>query len=242
MNVRVYADTEAIGTAGATLFAATVIAKPDCVFGLATGSTPVPTYRKMAELYRAGAVDYSRVTTFNLDEYVGLGHEHDQSYYYFMHDNLFQHINIPEESIHVLSGTADDLEKECADYDAMIGRSGGIDLQILGIGRNGHIAFNEPTTVFPPKTHIVDLTESTIDANKRFFADVRDVPRQALTMGIGSIMKARAILIIATGADKAQAVKDMIQGPVDPQCPASILQLHPDVTVMLDAPAASLLG
>ena len=225
MNVRVYADTEAIGTAGATLFAATVIAKPDCVFGLATGSTPVPTYRKMAELYRAGAVDYSRV-----------------SYYYFMHDNLFQHINIPEESIHVLSGTADDLEKECADYDAMIDRAGGIDLQILGIGRNGHIAFNEPTTVFPPKTHIVDLTESTIDANKRFFADVRDVPRQALTMGIGSIMKARAILIIATGADKAQAVKDMIQGPVDPQCPASILQLHPDVTVMLDAPAASLLG
>lgn len=130
------------------------------------------------------------------------GHEHDQSYYYFMHDNLFQHINIPEESIHVLSGTADDLEKECADYDAMIDRAGGIDLQILGIGRNGHIAFNEPTTVFPPKTHIVDLTESTIDANKRFFADVRDVPRQALTMGIGSIMKARAILIIATGADK----------------------------------------
>lgn len=173
MNVRVYADTEAIGTAGATLFAATVIAKPDCVFGLATGSTPVPTYRKMAELYQAGAVDYSRVTTFNLDEYVGLGHEHDQSYYYFMHDNLFQHINIPEESIHVLSGTADDLEKECADYDAMIDRAGGIDLQILGIGRNGHIAFNEPTTVFPPKTHIVDLTESTIDANKRFFADVR---------------------------------------------------------------------
>ena len=137
MNVRVYADTEAIGTAGATLFAATVIAKPDCVFGLATGSTPVPTYRKMAELYQAGAVDYSRVTTFNLDEYVGLGHEHDQSYYYFMHDNLFQHINIPEESIHVLSGTADDLEKECADYDAMIDRAGGIDLQILGIAHYG---------------------------------------------------------------------------------------------------------
>ena len=233
---------EEMSKKAANIIASVVTLKPDCMLGLATGSSPIGTYDELVKKYEAGDLDFSEVTTVNLDEYKGLPKENEQSYYYFMHDNLFQHINIPEESIHVLSGTADDLEKECADYDAMIDRAGGIDLQILGIGRNGHIAFNEPTTVFPPKTHIVDLTESTIDANKRFFADVRDVPRQALTMGIGSIMKARAILIIATGADKAQAVKDMIQGPVDPQCPASILQLHPDVTVMLDAPAASLLG
>lgn len=241
MNVRVYKDADAIGAAAASLFAAQVIAKPNTVLGLATGSTPIPTYRKMAELYKEGAVDYSAVTTYNLDEYVGLDHDHDQSYYYFMHDNLFKYINIPEEQIHVLSGTAADPAAECAEYDAAIDAAGGIDLQILGIGRNGHIAFNEPADVFPPKTHVVNLTESTIDANKRFFASADDVPRQALTMGIGSIMKAKSILIIATGADKAEAVKAMIKGDIDPRCPASVLQLHPQVTVMLDEAAASLL-
>ncbi len=241
MNVRVYKDADAIGSAAASLFAAQVIAKPNAVLGLATGSTPIPTYRRMAALYEEGAVDYSSVTTYNLDEYVGLDHSHDQSYYYFMHDNLFKYINIPEEQIHVLSGTASDPAAECAEYDAAIDAAGGIDLQILGIGRNGHIAFNEPADVFPPKTHVVNLTESTIEANKRFFASADDVPRQALTMGIGSIMKAKAILIIATGADKAEAVRMMIKGSVDPHCPASVLQLHPQVTVMLDEAAASLL-
>ncbi len=239
VNVRVYKDAEAIGAAAASLFAAQVISKPNCVLGLATGSSPIPTYRHMAELYEEGAVDYSGVTTYNLDEYVGLGHDHDQSYYFFMHDHLFRFINIPENHIHVLSGTASDTAAECEAYDAAIDAAGGIDLQILGIGRNGHIAFNEPADVFPPKTHVVQLTQSTIEANKRFFESADDVPRQALTMGIGSIMKARAILIIATGADKADAVKAMVQGPVDPHCPASVLQLHKKVTVMLDAPAAS---
>jgi len=239
MNVRVYKNAEAIGAAAAALFAAQVISKPNCVLGLATGSTPLPTYRRMAALYEEGAVDYSGVTTYNLDEYVGLDHDHDQSYYYFMHDNLFKYINIPEEQIHVLSGMAADPAEECKAYDAAIDAAGGIDLQILGIGRNGHIAFNEPTDTFPPTTHIVDLTESTIEANKRFFASADDVPRQALTMGIGSIMKAKAIVIIATGADKADAINAMVNGPVDPQCPASVLQLHPNVTVMLDEGAAS---
>ena len=230
MNVRTYKDPQAIGTAAAALFSAKVIENPHAVLGLATGSTPIPTYTKMAEMYACGAVDFSGVTTYNLDEYVGLGHDHPQSYYYFMMDNLFRHINVPESSIHVLSGTASDSAAEC-----------GIDLQILGIGRNGHIAFNEPADAFAPVTHVVDLTQSTIEANTRFFSSSDEVPRQALSMGIGSIMKAKAIVLIATGADKAEAVKAMITGPVTPQCPASILQLHPNVTIMLDAPAASLL-
>lgn len=241
MTVRVYKNAEAIGKAAASLFAATVIRKPDCVLGFATGSTPVPTYQALSELYRDGAVDFSGVTTYNLDEYVGLGHEHEQSYYYFMTDNLFRHINVPKENIHVLSGTAKDPAAECAAYDAAIDAAGGIDLQILGIGNNGHIAFNEPASTFAPTTHVVNLTESTIQANTRFFNNSDEVPRQALTMGIGSIMKARAIVIIATGAAKAEAVKAMLTGPVDPTCPASVLQLHPDVTVMLDEAAASLL-
>ena len=218
-----------------------MIRKPDAVLGLATGSTPIPTYQKMAELYQIGAVDFSQVTTYNLDEYVGLDHAHPQSYYYFMMDNLFRHINVPEDHIHVLSGTAADPEAECAAYEKAIEAAGGIDLQILGIGRNGHIAFNEPADIFPAVTHVVDLTPSTIEANTRFFSSADEVPRQAVSMGIGSIMKARSIVLIATGADKAEAVKALVQGPVDPHCPASILQLHPDTTIMLDAAAASLL-
>lgn len=241
MNIRVYKDADSIGAAAATLFAACVTQKPDCVLGLATGSSPIPTYRKMAELYRDGAVDYSGVTTYNLDEYVGLDHAHDQSYYYFMMENLFRHINVKAENIHVLSGIAPDPEQECRDYESAIAASGGIDLQILGIGRNGHIAFNEPADSFAPVTHIVELTESTIDANKRFFASADDVPRRALTTGIGTIMKARAIVLIATGADKAEAIRAMAKGPVTPRCPASILQFHPNVTVMADEAAASLL-
>lgn len=241
MNVRIYKDAKAIGTAAAALFAAQVIDKPNSVLGLATGSSPIPTYQKMAEMYREGAVDFSGVTTFNLDEYVGLDHGHDQSYYYFMMENLFKHINVPHDRIHVLSGTAANVEDECRHYEEMIEAAGGIDLQILGIGRNGHIAFNEPADAFAPTTHIVELTESTIEANKRFFASADDVPRRALTMGIGSIMKARSIVIIATGSDKAEAIKEMVNGPISPSCPASILQVHPDTVVMVDEAAGALL-
>lgn len=241
MVVKVYKDAETIGKAAAAMFAARVLEKPDCVLGLATGSTPIPTYNAMINYFKEGTVDYSKVTTFNLDEYVGLTHEHDQSYYYFMHDNLFNSINVPEESIHVLCGTADDLEAECAQYEAAIEAAGGVDLQILGIGHNGHIAFNEPADTFAAKTHVVSLTPRTIEANTRFFASSADVPRQAVTMGIGTIMKSKAIVLVATGAGKAQAVHDMIYGEIDPKCPASILQLHPNVTIICDKDAASML-
>lgn len=241
MNVCVYKKEETIGAAAASLFAACVIQKPKCVLGLATGSTPIPTYQKMAELFRDGVVDFSEVTTYNLDEYVGLDHDHEQSYYHFMWENLFRHINVPKDRIHVLSGTAADPEKECAEYEKAIDAAGGIDLQILGIGRNGHIAFNEPTDHFPATTHVVELTESTIEANKRFFESADEVPRRALTTGIGTIMKARAIVLVATGKDKAEAVRAMVKGPVTPQCPASILQLHENATILVDEAAASLL-
>ena len=239
MTVRVYKNAEAIGKAAASLFAATVIRKPDCVLGFATGSTPVPTYQALSELYRDGAVDFSRVTTYNLDEYVGLGHEHEQSYYYFMTDNLFRHINVPKENIHVLSGTAKDPAAECAAYDAAIDAAGGIDLQILGIGNNGHIAFNEPASTFAPTTHVVNLTESTIQANKRFFEKVEDVPTQAYTMGIKNIMQARKVLLIVSGEGKAEILDKVLYGPVTPQVPASILQMHPDVTIVADEAALS---
>lgn len=241
MNVLVYKTTEEIASAAAAIFAAQVIGNPDSVLGLATGSTPVPTYKKLIELYESGVVDFSGVTTYNLDEYCGLERTHDQSYYDFMMQNLFGDINVPSENIHVLSGMAEDPEAECETYEASIEYDGGIDLQILGLGNNGHIAFNEPCAFFPARTHVVNLTESTIEANKRFFASADDVPRQAVTMGIGTIMKAYKILLIATGKNKAEAVKAMIQGEIDPMCPASILQLHGDVTVLLDEAAAGLL-
>lgn len=241
MNIKIYKDASAIGEAAAAIFAAQVISNPKSVLGLATGSSPIPTYKQLISLYRQGLVDFSQVTTFNLDEYLGLDHSHPQSYYYFMMENLFDGINVPKENIHVPSGLMKDIESECAAYDDAIAAAGGIDVQVLGIGNNGHIAFNEPCDFFPMGTHKVALTQSTIEANTRFFSSSDEVPRQALSMGIGSIMKAKAIVLIATGADKAEAVKAMITGPVTPQCPASILQLHPNVTIMLDAPAASLL-
>ena len=241
MNIITVKNYEEMSKMAAHILAAQVIAKPDSVLGLATGSTPIGIYDCLAEWCKNGEVDFSKAATVNLDEYRGLDHSNDQSYYYFMTDNLFRHINVPKENIHVLSGTAKDPAAECAAYDAAIDAAGGIDLQILGIGNNGHIAFNEPASTFAPTTHVVNLTESTIQANTRFFNNSDEVPRQALTMGIGSIMKARAIVIIATGAAKAEAVKAMLTGPVDPTCPASVLQLHPDVTVMLDEAAAALL-
>ena len=242
MVVRICKDTQAMGKAAAALFVALATEKPNAVFGLATGSTPVPTYSEMAAAYQAGAVDYSGITTFNLDEYVGLAPDHPQSYRYFMETNLFKHINIPTENTHVLSGLATDPEAECAAYEAMIDAAGGIDLQILGIGNNGHIAFNEPAADFAAVTHTVQLTESTIEANKRFFDSIDDVPRSAYTMGIGSIMKAKKIVLLANGAAKADAIKAMVEGPVTPECPASILQFHPDCVVLVDEAAASKLS
>lgn len=223
----------------ANIISAQIIAKPDCVLGLATGSTPIGTYEKLVKRYKKGDLDFSQVRTVNLDEYKGLTRDNDQSYYYFMHEHLFNHVNIPEESTNVPDGTASDGDSECVRYEALIRELGGQDLQLLGLGHNGHIGFNEPSDSFAKTTHCVDLQERTIEANKRFFASADDVPKQAYTMGIGTIMQAKKILIIASGEDKADIIRDAFFGPVTPRVPASILQFHPDVTLVADAAALS---
>lgn len=240
MNIKVYHSAEEIGKAAAAVFAAQVITKPASVLGLATGSSPVPTYRRLIELYQEGIVDFSQTVTFNLDEYIGLSKDHPCSYHAFMQENLFSCINVKPENIHIPSGDSD--ETQGASYDCAIQEAGGIDLQILGIGNNGHIAFNEPQDTFTMGTHIISLTESTIEANARFFESREEVPRQAISMGIGSIMRARRILLIATGKAKAEAVYRMAKEEVSPMCPASILQLHPDATIMVDEEAAAMLS
>ena len=241
MQLHIYKEMSQIGNAAALLFTAKIIKKPNCVLGMATGSTPLPTYNSLVELYKQGIVNFNDVRTFNLDEYLGIDIFHEQSYYRFMSDNLFSKVNINLENVKFPSAKTAASESGEVSYDAMIDAAGGIDLQILGIGNNGHIAFNEPCGVFPFKTHMVELTESTIEANKRFFNSAAEVPKKAVTMGIGTIMKAKEIMLIATGKGKAEAVRDMIKGEVNPMCPASVLQLHPKTTIFLDNEAASLL-
>lgn len=240
MQIHVYDHAQQVGQAAATLLAAQLISKPDSVLGLATGSTPIPTYQALISLYRAGVVDFSSASSFNLDEYVGLPVEHGCSYHSFMREQLFDHVNMPADHIHIPDGNAADPQTECARYDQAIAAAGGIDIQVLGIGRNGHIGFNEPADEFSKGTHCVDLTESTIEANSRLFEKEEDVPRQAYTMGTQTIMNARCILVVANGENKAQAVRDMCFGPIVPTCPASILQLHPNVFVVCDDAALSL--
>lgn len=241
MRFIVTKDYNDMSRKAANIISAQIITKPNCVLGLATGSTPVGTYKQLVEWYNKGDLDFSEVSTVNLDEYRGLDHDNDQSYYYFMMNNLFKHVNIDLSRTHVPDGTEADPEKACADYEEIVKSYGGIDLQLLGLGHNGHIGFNEPSDDFPKVTHCVDLTESTIKANARFFEKIEDVPTQAYTMGIGTIFKAKRILLIASGKDKAEIVKKAFCGPIVPQVPASILQLHPDVIVVLDEDAASLL-
>lgn len=241
MNVLVFDSEEQIGIAAGYYMCGQVLQKPDSVLGLATGSTPLKPYNHMIKLYQDGAVDFSRVTTFNLDEYCKLDVKDVNSYHSFMHTHLFDHINIPEENINFLDGNAEDLEEECKQYEQRIKKAGGIDIQLLGIGSNGHIAFNEPSDAFQRWSHVVALKESTIKDNSRFFKSIDEVPTHAVTMGIGSIMQAKRILIIAIGENKAKAIKQLIDGNVTPQCPASVLQFHKDVTLMLDKGAASLL-
>ena len=240
MQVYVYSDPEKLATAAGALMAATVLEKPDAILGLATGSSPVPTYREMARLNAAGAVSFARTRTFNLDEYAGMKPDHPQSYRRFMDEQLFSHIDIDPANTHVPSGFATD--ETAADYDAQIAAAGGVDLQLLGIGHDGHIGFNEPADDFSRATHLVELTDVTRQANARFFDSIDDVPTHAVTMGIGTIMRARKILMIVTGADKAETVRAMLEGPVTPRMPASILAMHPNVVVMLDEAAASKLG
>lgn len=232
-------DYQDMSRKAANILAAQVILKPDCVLGLATGSSPIGTYDQLVEGYNRGDLNFAEVKTVNLDEYIGLDHKNDQSYYYFMHSHLFDRINIDPENTNVPDGMAEDIDAECERYEKLIRSLGGVDIQLLGIGRNGHIGFNEPADAFDKMTHCVDLTESTIEANKRFFASADDVPKQAVSMGIGTIMKAGKILLIASGEDKADAVAKSFFGPVTPEVPASILQLHRDVVVIADTAALS---
>ena len=225
----------------ANIISAQVIMKPDCVLGLATGSTPVGTYAQLVEWYKKGDLDFSEVKTVNLDEYKGLDQSNDQSYFYFMAEHLFDKVNIDFQNVNIPNGMETDADKECARYEAKIKALGGVDLQLLGIGHNGHIGFNEPGAAFEKETHCVDLTESTIQANKRFFEKVEDVPTQAYTMGIKNIMQARKVLLIVSGEGKAEILDKVLYGPVTPQVPASILQLHNDLTVVADEAAMSVI-
>lgn len=234
-------DYKEMSRKAANIIAAQVIAKPDSVLGLATGSTPIGMYQELIAGYKNGDLDFSQVKSVNLDEYRGLPREHDQSYYYFMYENLFKDINIDLNNTNVPNGMELDSDKECERYNQVIDSMGGVDIQVLGLGHNGHIGFNEPADSFAKLTHCVDLTPSTIEANKRFFASADDVPRQAYTMGIQTIMKAKKILLIVSGADKAAILKEALCGEVTPQVPASILQFHNDVVVVADEAALSLI-
>lgn len=231
------ADAEAAGRLAADQLQQAVCAKPACVLGLATGATPIPLYRELIRREQAGLMDFSRVRSVNLDEYKGLAPDHPQSYRRFMRENLFDHINIPADRSFLPDGTQTDSALECAQYDRIIEEHNGIDLQLLGIGRNAHIGFNEPDSCFACGTHQVTLTESTIAANTRFFENEAQVPRQAYSMGMQAIMQAKRVLLIASGADKAEAIRNSFFGPVTPQVPASILQLHRDVIVIADEAA-----
>ncbi len=241
MQIHLFDTAAQVGQAAAILIASQIMQKPDSVLGLATGSSPIPTYRQLIAWHKEGVVDFSRAITFNLDEYVGLPADHPASYRAFMQAELFSQINVRQENIHIPNGSAKSLQRECSDYDTAISRAGGIDLQLLGIGRNGHIGFNEPHEQFVYGCHVVHLTQSTIDANRRFFAPGEEVPSKAVSLGVGSIMNARRVVLIATGADKAQSIRRAIREDVNPQVQASILRTHRDVIFLLDRAAAGML-
>ena len=232
-------DYDDMSRKAANLIAAQIITKPDCVLGLATGSTPIGTYRQLVQWYQKGDLDFSRVTSFNLDEYKGISSDNPQSYRYFMDENLFRKVNINREKTFVPDGMEEDSEIACWKYDETLCSAGSVDLQLLGLGHNGHIGFNEPGDCFERGTHCVTLSDRTIQANRRFFTSEEEVPRQAYTMGVGTIMSARRILIVVAGEDKAEIVKKAFFGPVTPQVPASILQFHADVILVADEAALS---
>lgn len=234
-------DYQEVSKKAASIMAALIVSKPNAVLGLATGSTPVGMYRKLVEWYNNGDLDFSQISSVNLDEYRGLSGDNDQSYRYFMNTNLFDHVNIDKAKTNVPNGLAEDPEKACEEYNEIIRSMGGVDMQLLGIGGNGHIGFNEPSDFFEKGTHVVDLAESTIQANARFFESMDEVPKQAFTMGIKNIMEAKRILLVATGEAKADALYKALYGPITPKVPASILQLHSDVVVVADEEAMSVI-
>lgn len=241
MQIIIANDYADMSRKAADIIAAQIKHKPDSILGLATGSTPIGLYAELVKDYQAGLISFAQVQSFNLDEYRGLEGTHDQSYRYFMNENLFNRVDIDKTKTHVPDGSNPDAQDACNAYERSIEQAGGIDLQLLGLGHNGHVGFNEPADHFPVTTNCVNLTESTIQANSRLFNSIDEVPRQAYTMGIGTIMKADSILVVANGTDKAQIVADAFTGPVTPQVPASVLQLHPRVTVIVDSEAGSLI-
>lgn len=232
-------DYQEMSRIAANIISAQIILKPNCVLGLATGSSPIGTYKQLIEWYKKGDLDFAKVKTVNLDEYKGLSGDNDQSYRYFMNTNLFDHINIDKANTHVPNGLATDDQAECARYNSIVNQMGGIDLQLLGLGHNGHIGFNEPADSFAKETNCVALTQSTIDANSRLFDRPEEVPRYAYTMGVGNIMQAKKIVVIVSGEDKADIVSKAFFGPIKPQVPASILQMHTDVILVGDEAALS---
>lgn len=240
MEIKIFDNAEEIGVAAAELYRDLIEKKPNAVLGLATGATPVPTYQNIVKLYNEGKISFKDITTFNLDEYCDLDKNDKNSYYTFMHENLFNMLDVKEENVNFLDGNAADCNAESKRYAEAIKAAGGIDLQLLGIGTNGHIAFNEPADEFTDEAFKVTLTQSTINSNQKYFGDT-PMPRYAMTMGIGSIMRSKKILLIATGEAKAKAIKAMVSGEITPQIPCSILNKHDDVIIMLDKAAASLI-
>ena len=237
MRVITCENYEQMSKAAALLVAAQLQLKPNCVLGLATGSTPEGMYAKLAEMFQNGEVDFASATTFNLDEYFPIARENDQSYYYFMDKHLYSKVNLNLENVHIPNGSAPNADVECANYDAKIDAAGGIDLQILGIGSNGHIAFNEPSSELSAGTHKVQLTEETIKDNSRFFANESDVPREALTSGMATIMKSRKIILMASGANKREPIAKLMSGKITTDCPATMLNMHSDVVIIADKAA-----
>ncbi|PIH05377.1 glucosamine-6-phosphate deaminase [Clostridium combesii] len=242
MRILVVDSYEEMSKKAAAMIASQVILKPDSVLGLATGDTPIGMYKEIINIYKNEKMDFSKVRTFNLDEYYGLNRENTQSYYYYMINNLFNHVNIDKNNINIPNGMADNIEIECKEYERKIDKAGGIDLQILGIGVNGHIGFNEPNISFESETHLVNLNEKTIESNSRFFSSKEEVPTKAISMGIKSIIHSKKIILLACGSAKSDAVSKAISGKINPNIPASILQLHRDVVVIIDKEAASKLN
>jgi glucosamine-6-phosphate deaminase len=242
MKLLVVKDYEEMSGVAAKIFKNIINEKADAVLGLATGSTPIGLYKKLIEINRNEEVDFSNIKSVNLDEYVGLGEDNPQSYRYFMNENLFNHINIDKSNTFVPNGLTQNLEEEVKNYDKKIEELGGIDIQILGVGSNGHIAFNEPDDFLISETHVTNLAKSTIEANSRFFESINEVPTKAITMGIGQIMKAKKILLLAKGEDKIEAIKELLKGNITTNNPATILNLHEDVTVIIDETIANKIG
>ena len=239
MRIIVAKDYQELSVKAASILAAEIALNPECVLGLSTGSTPIGAYDQLVERYERGEVDFSKVSTVNLDEYEGLSGEDEQSYRYFMNKHLFDRVNIEQSNTYIPDGMAADTQKECEKFEEIIQKLGGIDVQLLGIGFNGHIGFNEPDSIFRNKTHVTPLDEVTVEANKRFFDSADDVPKFAYTMGVGTIMRGKKLLLLVSGAGKAEIVAKAFCGEIDPQVPASILQVHPDVTIVGDEAALS---